>query len=186
MYSWKVVSILIGPSFGLARQQWIQSGTNAAPDRIAIRHLLHLRLPCIAQVTPRYMTTTRAESVRGVRLHPWTTIEAVDPRGMTRRSRSDASAVAAAPDRPLYALTDGPGPTTETGIAIERDHASTPEETDRDRDRVEGPARETRDEVAVVIAAEIGIGTERVAGTIPEQLPTNPMPWMNMEKEQGR
>lgn len=133
------------------------------------------------------MTATRAESVRGVHLHPpWTTIEAVDPRGMTRRSRSDASAVAAAPDRPPYALIDGPGPTTETGIATERDHASTLGETDRDRDRVEGPARGTRDEVAVVIAAEIGTDTGRAAGTTPGQPPTNPMPWKNTEREQGR
>lgn len=163
-------SLQFGPS-----ARWTQSGTNAAPDRIPNRHLLRPRLPCIAQVTPRHTTTTRAESVRGVRPRPpWTIIEAVDPRGTTRRPRSGASAVAAAPGRPRHGHTGGPGPTTETGTAIERDHGSTPGETDRDRDRAEGPARETRDEVAVVIAAGIDTDTGRAAGTTPGRLPTNP------------
>lgn len=133
------------------------------------------------------MTATRAESVRGVRLRPpRTTIEAVEPRGTTHHSRSDASVVAAAPDRPRYGPTDGPGPTTETGIAIEKGHASIPEETDRDRDREEGLVRGTRDEVAVVIAAEIGTGTEKAAGIIPEQLHMNPTLWRSTERERER
>lgn len=173
-----------------ARQsaRWTQSGTNAAPDRIANRHLLRPRLPCIAQVTPRHMiATARAEPVRGVRRRPlWTTIGAVDPRATTRRSRSGASAGAAAPGRPRCAPTDGPDPATETGIATERGHASTPEETDRDRDRAVDRARGTSDGAAVVIAAGTGTGTGKVAGTTPGRPPTNPMPWRNTERGWGR
>lgn len=132
------------------------------------------------------MTATRAESqVRDVHLRPsWSTIAAVDRHGTTHRSRSDVSAVVADPDRPRYAPTDGPGPTTEIGIATERDHASTQEETDRVRGRVVGLVREIRNEVAVVIAAEIetGTGTGRAAGIMPGEPPTNPMPWRNTER----
>lgn len=75
----------------------------------------------------------------------------------------------------------------ETEIVIESGHASTPEETDRARDRADGPVRETRDGVAVVIAAGTGTGTERVAGTTPEQPPMSLMLWRSMEKgERGR
>lgn len=174
------------PQFGRSAR-WSQSGTNAAPDRIANRHLLRPRLPCIAQVTPRHMTAIRAEPVRGVRPRPpWTTIVAVDPRGTTRRPRSGASAVAVAPGRPRCGRIGGPGPTTGTGTATERDRASTRGETGRDRGRAEGPARGTRDGAAVVIAAETGTGTGRAAGTTPGRPPTNPMSWRSTERGRGR
>jgi len=135
------------------------------------------------------MTVTRAESVYGVhlRLRPlWITIEAVNPHGTIHHFRSDASAVAAVPDRPQYVPIDDLGPMTEIEIATEKDHASIPEETDRDRDHEEDPVREIRDEVAVVIVAETGTDTERVAGTIQGQPLMNPMSWRNTEREQGQ
>lgn len=161
---------------------------NAAPGRIPTRHPHRLRLPCIVQVTVRHTTVTRAESARGTRLHPpWTTIEAVDPRGMTRR-RSDASVVAVAHGHPRCAPTDGPDPATGTGIAtatataIEKGRANIPEETDRDQDHAADPARGTEDGVAVVIAAKTGTGTKKAAGITLERRHTNRMLWRITEK----
>lgn len=167
--------------FGLA-VRWTQSGTIAARGRIQNRHLLCPRLPCIAQVTAsRHTTVTGAEAARDARPHlPRSTIGA-DPRETTRHYRTDVSAVEAAHDRLRCVLTDGPDPTTRTGSAIvtENDHENTREETDRGRDhaadRAPGadPVRETKDEVAVTIAAEIGIDTGRVEGITIEHLRTN-------------
>jgi len=139
---------------------------------------------------------TRAESVHGVLLLlPWIIIEAVDPHGTTRHFRSDVNAVAAAPGRPRCAPIDDPGPLTRTeieteteteiAIAIEIGRENTPEGIDRDRDRAVGPAHGTGDEAAVVIVAEIDIGTEIVVNTIPEHPRMNRMCWMIMERGRG-
>lgn len=179
-----------------AAVRWTQSGTIAARGRIQNRHLLCPRLPCIAQVTAsRHTTVTRAEAARDARLHLWSIIAAVDPRGTTRRPRTDAvSAVAAARARPRCVPTDGPDQTTGIGsaIATENDHGSTREGTDRGRDhaadRAPGadPVRETNDEVAVTTAAEIGIDIGRAEGITPERLRTNRTLWRIMGKERHR
>lgn len=133
------------------------------------------------------MTTTRAESVRDVRPRQASIITgAVDPRGTARHSRSDVSVVEVAPDRPQYALTDGPDPATRIVIATEIDRANIPEETDRGRGHVADLVRGTNDEVAVVIAAGTDTGTGRAVGITRIGHPrTNPTLWMNMGREQG-
>jgi len=137
---------------------------------------------------------TRAESVHGVLLLlPWIIIEAVDPHGTTRHFRNDVNAVAAAPDHPRCAPIDDPGPPTRSGteteteiaIAIEIDRENIPEGIDRDQDRAVDPVHGIGDEAAVVIAAEIGIGTEIVANTIPGHPRMNRMCWMIMERGRG-
>lgn len=174
--------------FGPAAR-WTQSGTNAAPDRIPNRHLLHPRPPCIAQVTACRTTAIRAEVARAARhRQPRIIIEAVDPRGTTRRPRNGVNVGVAAPSRPRCAPIDVRGPATKSGIATERDRASTREGTDRVRDRAEDPARETKGEVAVVIAAETetDIDTGRAAGTTPGRPRTSPMFWKITARGRGQ
>lgn len=164
--------------FGPAAR-WSQSGTNAAADQIPNRHPLRPRLPCIAQVTARHTTATKTEVTRGARPRPpQITIAVTDPRGTTRRLRSDVDGVVAVPDR-RCALTDGPDLATGTEIATatERDRADTPEETDRGRGRAADLARGTRGEVVVVIAAGTGTDTERAVDTTPGRPLTSPTPW---------
>lgn len=150
---------------GTQAQQWIQSGMNAVPSPIQIRHQLRLRLLCIVQVI-QHMMGTKTECRRADHLH-LRSIEAVELPVMIHH-RTDVEEDAVFQNLHQVDRINDPDLQIEIKreIEIEIDHGSILEEIDQDLDQEEGHVLEIEDVAVVVIEVKIDIEVEKAVGII--------------------